>query len=131
MAKSVKPFPVVLFASVLALFASVACYGVAGEIGLMATALVLNIAVGLFVSLRWPLNPWRIGVIAVLPSIAFLVWRWVTFHTPEDIALNNSLFIFLPIISLATSYFGGFIGRSIVIRRMKAAVAARNAQAAG
>ena len=56
-----------------------------------------------------------------LPNVAFLLWRWFTLHTPEDVALNNSLFIFLPLISLSAGYFGGFLGRSIVYRRMKAA----------
>lgn len=130
MSKGVNPFPVVLFGAVAALFLSVASYRILGAPGLMGSALVLNVLVGLVVSLRWPLNPWRIGVIAVLPNVAFLVWRWLTLQSPEDVALNNSLFIFLPLISLSTSYFGGFLGRSIVYRRMKAAAAARTSDAA-
>jgi hypothetical protein len=122
MGKNLKPFPVVLLGSVIALILAVAAYPFMGEAGLLGTALVLNVAVGLAVSLRWPLNPWRIGVIAVIPSIAFLLWRWITRHTtPEDVTLNTTLFIFLPVIAIATSYFGGYIGRSIVIRRMKQA----------
>lgn len=126
MAKNIQPFPVVLLGAVIALIGSIFAYRLGGEYGLMGAACVLNILLGLMVSLRWPLNPWRIGIIAVIPSIAFLIWRWMTLQSPEDIALNTTLFIFLPIISLATSYFGGYIGRSIVIRRMKQATLAKN-----
>lgn len=121
MAQKVKSFPVVLFGAVVALIASVVALRFFGPAGLLGGAFLFYVLLGLSVSLRWPLNPWRIGVISVIPSITFLVWRWFTLKSPEDIALNTSLFSFLPVISLATSYFGGFIGRSIVIRRMKRA----------
>ena len=121
MTKKVQSFPVVLFGSVVALILSVVAFRYAGEFGLLGGAFLLYVLLGLVVSLKWPLNPWRIGVISVIPALTYLVWRWFTLKSPEDIDLNTSLFVFLPIISLATSYFGGFIGRSIVIRRMKQA----------
>ena len=124
MANKVQPFPVVLFGSVVALILSVVAYRYFGEYAFVGTACLFNALLGLIVSLRWPINPWRIGVIAVIPSIVFLVWRWISYKSPEDVALNMTLFIFLPIISLAAGYFGGFLGRSLVVRRMK-----RSAQA--
>ena len=121
MAKSVEPFPVVLLGSVLALIVSIFAYRTGGQYGLLGSSFLLNIILGLSVALRFPMNPWRIGIIAVAPNIAFLIWRWVTVSAPEEAALNNSLFVFLPVISLAASYFGGYIGRSVVIRRMRQA----------
>ena len=121
MANKVKSVPVVLFGAVAALILSVVAFRFFGPLGLLGGTFVFYVLLGLSVSVRWPLNPWRIGIIAVIPSMSFLVWRWLTLTSAEDIALNNSLFVFQPIISLATSYFGGFVGRSIVIRRMKRA----------
>ncbi len=112
-----NPISVVIFGSVIGLIVSILAFTPLGEMGIIAVACVCYVALGLGVGLQWPMNPWRVGIIASVPSMIFLIWRWTTATTPDDAALNISLFIFLPIISLATSYLGAYIGRGIVIRR--------------
>ncbi len=121
MTKTNQAIPFVLFGAVVALIVSVAANLYGGQFGLMAGTCISYALVGLFASLRWPLNASRIGFIAVMPSILYLGWLWLFGKRPEDTSLAASFLVFLPALALSASYFGGFVGRSIVVRRMKRA----------
>ena len=117
MNKKVHPISVTLFGSVVALILSITVFPYGEAIGLITTSCVAYLILGLIVGLKWPMNPWRVGIIASIPSMIFLIWRWSTAVDSKDAALNVSLFIFLPIISLATAYLGAYVGRAIIIKR--------------
>lgn len=113
----INPISVILFGSVIALIASILVFPYGDAAALIFMACACYTILGLVVGLQWPINPWRVGIIASIANMIFLIWRWFTATTAEDASLNVSLFIFLPIISLATSYLGAYIGRGIVIKR--------------
>jgi hypothetical protein len=121
MSKNDQALPFVLFGAVVALIVSVKSFQYGGQFGLLGGSVLSYMLVGLLASLRWPLNASRIGVIAVIPSIVFIAWHWFKPTSPEDASLNTSFLVFLPALALSASYFGGFIGRSIVVKRMKRA----------
>lgn len=71
--------------------------------------------------IMWPVLPWQVGVTAGIPSFLFLIWHLVTAENPVEAGLSLSSFAFLPVLALASSYFGTFLGRWIAIRRKQRA----------
>jgi hypothetical protein len=124
--KKLHPFPVMIFGSVVVLFISLLGFRLGGPIGFLLSAFVLYIPVGLLTGLSWTVYPWQVALIGSIPCFLFLIWRLVTSSTPSDSALDESLFVFLPIISIVSGYFGAYMGRWITIRRRRSVPSGQN-----
>jgi len=111
MKSSIHPVPLLLFFSVAFLITSFWIFGYAGPLPFLVSAVILSGATGWFVGLKWRMYPWQIGVVAAIPSILFVLWRFFTALTPEESNQNISTFIFHPLLVLIGAHFGGLIGR--------------------
>jgi hypothetical protein len=109
----------VLFGSVLALFLSFIGFKFFGNTALLLSLCVLSVAIGTFTGFRWAVYPWQVAIVGFIPSLVFLLWRFYTSSDVIDVSLNLSLFVFLPMISIISCYFGAYIGRWTAIGRKK------------
>ena len=113
------PYSIMTFGAVVVLFMSLLGFQFAGPAGFLLSACILMIPVSMAIGYAWIVYPWQMAIIGCIPSCLFLVWRFITASTPLEESLNQTLFIFLPIISLASSYFGSYIGRWLSIKRKR------------
>ena len=120
MKSSIRPVPLLLFLSVVFLIASYRVYDYAGPLLFLASGMVFACGTGWIVGRNWLLYPWQIGVITAIPSILFVLWRFYTRTTPEEVNQNISTFIFHPLTVLIGAHFGGLVGRWRALRRRAA-----------
>ena len=119
--KKSHPFPFILFGSVVALTLSFSAYKFGGTTALFVTISAFNFVVGVAVGRSWTIYPWQAGLIAGIPGIAFLFWRFITASDPMEASVTSSQFSFLPMISIISCYFGAYIGRWLAIRKKRSA----------
>ena len=117
----IHPFAFVFFGSVVALVFSIFGFRFGGSSILVYSAFLSMTAVGIIAGLNWKVYPWQIGLVGLIPSLLFFLWRLFTSSDPTNIALNTSLFVFLPVISLVAGSFGAYAGRWISHRRKRKA----------
>jgi hypothetical protein len=122
--KKVHPLVFTLFSAVVALFLSFAGFLYAGQTVLFILLFALHETIGVAAGLSWPVLPWQVGITAGIPSFLFLIWHLLTAANPMEAGLSLSSFAFLPILAVASSYFGTILGRWIAIKRRQRAVAA-------
>lgn len=122
MNSKVHYIPVIIFGSVVSLLLSVTSYPLVGSVGVMTIAATTFMSLGLFVGTKWPLNAWLIGLLASVPCWIFLAWRLGVSTQPEEIFVDQTLFVFIPSISMATTYLGSYLGRWILIRQKQQSV---------
>ena len=119
--KTLNPYVVVFFSSVLILIVSVYSYSAGGPTVLLFCLFLLTMILGLFAGISWPVYPWKVCLYGCVPSLMFFIWRFFTASDPFEQALNESLFVFLPLTSLASAYVGTFFGRRIALKRRRGA----------
>lgn len=115
--------PVMMFGSVLALVLAIWSFRFGGGTAVLGIASLTFVLLGQIVGLKWPINAWMVGLVASIPCWIFLAWRLYSSVDPGDVAIDRSLFVFLPLMSMAMSYIGAYLGRWMAIRRkMKSAL---------
>ncbi len=113
------PHAIMVFGSIAVLFISLLGYQFGGAFGFLLTACILMIPVSFFIGLAWTIYPWQLALFGCLPGCFFVLWRFLTADSAFDDPINESLYIFLPIVSLVSTYFGGYAGRWFSIKRKR------------
>ncbi len=111
MSNRIHPFVFVTFGAVVALIVSFFSIQFGGKTALFLVSFLTMVIVGLIAGLNWRVYPWQVGLVGLVPALLFLFWRMYSSSEPQDIALNASLFVFLPVISLVAGSFGAYTGR--------------------
>ena len=123
MLKNFRPFPVTAVTSVIVFLSSFYVYHLADGSALMITNFVLYSALGIFVGKVWSVYPWQIGIWASLPNWVFVAWRFFSTSDPDGDIQNVSVFYWIPMIAMISSYVGTYFGRWLVFRDKKRVVA--------
>jgi len=117
MQTNINPYLVIIFGAVITLYLALIGFDVGGVTGFLITVCVLMIPIGVMTGFFWTIYPWKLALAGSIPSWLFLLWRSYKATSPTDVALNLGVFVFVPIISITTSYFGLYVGRWIAIKR--------------
>ena len=124
MKDKINPYAFALFGSVVALIISFEGFQFGGGSVLFFVTFLSMAVVGYITGSSWRVYPWQIGLVGLAPSLVFLLWRIYSSADPENIALNTSLFVFLPVISLVAGSFGAYTGRWASHRKRRQAASA-------
>jgi hypothetical protein len=117
MKSTIQPIPLLFFLSVIALIGAYWIYGLAGTVAFLTATAAFGIVVGAVIGAGWRMYPWQIGLLGAVPGSLFLAWRFYTAGTQTEAVENVSLFVFHPLLVLATCYFGGLMGRWRALKR--------------
>jgi len=116
MKPSILPILLLIFLSAVFLAGSVWIFGAYGPMEFLVSGALFGFATGWPVGRKWRLYPWQIGAVAAIPSLVFVIWRFLTAGTPMEASQNISTFIFHPLMALIGAHFGGLIGRWQALR---------------
>ena len=123
MLKNLRPFPVTAVTSMIVFLLSFYVYHLADGSALMISNFVLYGALGILVGRVWSVYPWQIGLWASLPNWVFVAWRFLSTSDPAGDILNVSVFYWIPMIAMISSYVGTYFGRWLAFREKKRAAA--------
>ncbi|MBI4547375.1 MAG: hypothetical protein HY707_05310 [Ignavibacteriae bacterium] len=125
MQRKLNPYLVMIFGAVLALRLSLIGFDLFNVTGFLISVCILMIPVGIITGFFWTIYPWKLALVGSIPSWLFLLWRSYKATNPTDVALSLGVFVFVPIITIAASYFGLYVGRWVAIRRKAKAVSSQ------
>ena len=125
MQNKLHPFPVTLLGAVVTLIVAVYLFEFGGSTLLLLSSCLLSIVIGGFVGRTWTIYPWQVALIGGTPGFLFLLWRLSFETTNIDNASNPQLFVFIPTVTIISTYLGALAGRWMTIRSKRRVVEER------
>lgn len=111
MKSALRPVPLLLLLSVVALILAYKAFDYGGAVTFLASTFILAAAICWFIGRRWPVYPWKIGLLGAIPAFVYMLWRFYSQETLKDEVDNLSLFMFHPLLVVIASHFGALLGR--------------------